>query len=217
MKGTAKFLLAIATFWCAGTAVSWGQENRATLGGLVTDQHGAAIVGAAVTVTSEDTGVKQETKSNEQGRWAVRFLNPGHYSITVAFSGFRTTERRGIELNTADDKTIDISLELGSITAEVVVDARAPLIDTTSATSGTVITNEVMTEMPLLSRIPTLLAGLAPGVLLQDQNQNVPRMWSVNAASDIRIDGGRDNRSNEFLIDGTPNVKGDRIAFIPPP
>jgi len=40
-------------------------------------------------------------------------------------------------------------------------------------------------------------------------------MWSVNAASEILINGGRGTRSNEFLIDGTPDEKGDRIAFIP--
>lgn len=193
-----------------------GQENRAALGGLVTDQHGEAIAGALVVVASDDTGVRQESRTNEQGRWSVRFLNPGHYSISVRYTGFKTAERKGLMLDTADDKTVDMMLQLGSVAEQVVVEGETPLIDTTSATSGTVITPKVMTEMPLMSRIPTLLAGLSPGVLLLDQNQNVARMWSVNAASDIRVNGGRDQRSNEFLIDGTPDEKGDRIAFIPP-
>jgi hypothetical protein len=204
----------IYCFACA--AGGWAQENRATLGGLVTDQHGEAIAGAVVSVISEDTGVTQQTKTSEQGTWAVRFLNPGHYSVTFTYSGFKKSERKGITLSTADDKTIDVTLELGSVSQQVVVQGETPLIDTTSATSGTVITPKVMTDMPLLSRIPTLLAILSPGVLLQDQNQNVPRMWSVNAASEILINGGRGTRSNEFLIDGTPDEKGDRIAFIPP-
>src|SRR5260370_25335740 len=40
-------------------------------------------------------------------------------------------------------------------------------------------------------------------------------MWSYNGASDIMVDGGRNNRSNEFLLDGMPNQHGDKVAFIP--
>jgi hypothetical protein len=199
--------------------VGWAQESRATLRGQVTDPTGAVVVGAAVIVTSDDTNVKQETKTNDQGAWSAHFLIPGHYSISVSFAGFKTVERRGITLDTSDDKEIDSTLEVGSASQKVEVTAEAPLIDTTSATSGTVITPQQMTEIPILSRIPTLLAGLSPGVLLQDQNQNVPRMWSVIAASQILVNGGRDQRSNDFTLDGQPNTEGEgggRISFIPP-
>lgn len=217
MKKLARnFGLAIIVFGYAGSPYSRAQENRATLRGSVTDQHGAAVAGAAVSVVSSDTGVNQETTTNGQGSWTVSRLNPGRYRVTVSFAGFKMAERKDIALNTADDKTLDMTLEVGAKSEIVEVSGAAPLIDTTSATSGTVITNEVMTEMPLLSRIPTLLAGLSPGVLLQDQNNNVPRMWSVNAASEILVNGGRGTRSNEFLIDGSPDAKGDRIAYIPP-
>ncbi len=218
MRGTRKFeiVLLAGLWWYSGIGATWAQESRATLEGRVIDPQGAAVVGATVTVTSDDTQVKQVTTTNGQGEWKVPFLNPGHYSLAVSYTGFKTAERKGITLNTADDKQIDISLEVGAMSQQVQVTAEAPLIDTTSATSGTVIRPEQMTEIPTLSRIPTLLAGLAPGVLLQDQNQNVPRMWSVNAASEILVNGGRDTRSNEFLIDGMPDTKGDRIAFIPP-
>src|SRR5262249_23946748 len=104
----------------------------------------------------------------------------------------------------------------GAPSERILVSAAAPLIDTTSATSGTVIEPEAITEMPLMSRIPFLLATMSPGVQALDQNQNVPLMWSNVAASQIRVNGGRDNRSNEFLIDGAPNQTGDRVAYIPP-
>ncbi len=218
MRGSRIFriLLLASVWWYAGMTAGWAQESRATLEGRVTDPQGAVIVAATVIVTSDDTNVKQETKTNDQGEWKVPFLNPGHYSLKVAFPGFKTAERKGLTLDTADDKQIDLTLEVGAQSEQVTVTGEAPLIDTTSATSGTVIGPEVMTEIPLLSRVPTLLADLSPGVLLRDQNQNVPRMWSVIAASDIRVNGGRDDRSNEFLLDGMPDVQGSRIAFIPP-
>lgn len=197
-------------------ASGWGQESRATLGGRVTDPQGGVVANADVIVISDDTQVKQETKTNDQGNWSVGFLNPGNYTILITASGFKMAERSGINLQVADNKQIDTTLEVGAITERVQVTAAAPLIDTTSATSGTVIEPETITEMPLLSRIPFLLATLSPGVQAVDQNQNVPMMWSNIAASEIRVNGGRNNRSNEFLLDGMPNQRGDRVAFIPP-
>ena len=195
------------------------QESRASLGGRIIDSQGAVIPAAAVVVTSEDTGVKQNTATNDRGNWSVQFLLPGHYNISVAAAGFRNAERRGITLQTADSKLIDIELEIGAFNDTISVTADAPLIETTSATSGTVITLAEITEMPSMSRVTTLLATLSPGVVAQDQNQNVAHLWSYNAASQFTSDGGRNNiRSNEFELDGMPNVRdaGD-VAFIPPP
>ena len=59
------------------------QESRATLEGRVTDQQGALIPGAGVEVTAEQTGVKQQTVTNELGTWTIRFLNPGTYAVTL--------------------------------------------------------------------------------------------------------------------------------------
>src|SRR5262249_33523815 len=192
------------------------QESRATLEGRVTDQQGASIPRATVIVNSELTGVKQQTFTNDQGNWTMRFLNPGVYTISINVPNFKTFERRGVTLQVADSKRIDTTLELGDVSEHVVVTADTPLIDTDSATSGTVIESATITELPNQSRIPYLLADLSPGVQALDQNNNVPLMWSNIAASQIRVNGGRDNRSNEFTLDGMPNQRGDRVAFIPP-
>jgi hypothetical protein len=73
--------------------------------------------------------------------------------------------------------------------------------------------------MPTSSRIPTLFATLSPGVLAQDQNSNILNLYSYNGASQITVNGGRNNvRSNEFELDGMPNIKaGGSVAFIPSP
>ena len=184
--------------------------------GRVTDQQGASIPGATVIVNSELTGVKQQTLTNDQGAWTMRFLNPGVYTVLIKAPNFKSFERRGITLQVADSKQIDATLETGDISEHVVVTAGTPLIDTDSATSGTVIESATITELPNQSRIPYLLADLSPGVQALDQNNNVPLMWSNIAASAIRVNGGRDNRSNEFTLDGMPNQRGDRVAFIPP-
>src|SRR5689334_12818841 len=139
------FILFALALVCAS---AWGQGARASLSGRVTDAQGAAVPGADVTVSSDDTNVKQETKTNEQGNWIVQFLVPGHYSFTIASGGFRAVERHGIVLQTGDQKQIDTQLEVGTSTTQVTVTAEVPLIDTTAAVSGTVITQEQMNEMP---------------------------------------------------------------------
>src|SRR5262249_35584725 len=99
----------LVLFVCA--AGLWAQSSRASLGGRVIDSQGGVVPGATVTVTSEETGVAQTTKTNEQGNWLVQFLLPARYKFAVSASGFKTTERTGITLQTSDSKQIDVQLE----------------------------------------------------------------------------------------------------------
>ena len=204
---------------CGAARVARGQEARAAMSGRVVDAQNSAVPNAQVVVRSDDTGVSQTTTTNDQGNWIVRFLIPGTYSFSITSSGFKQAERHGIGLQTSDQKQFDVTLEVGQATTQVEVTGDAPLIDTTAATSGTVITKEEIAEMPSMSRVTTILATLSPGVLQQDQNQNVAHLWSHDAASQITVDGGRNNtRSNTFELDGMPNLKtGGQVAFIPAP
>jgi hypothetical protein len=219
MRKVATKLALAAVCWVAGTNAVWGQESRAALGGRVTDTQGAVIPNAEVVVTAEDTGVKQHTKTNDQGNWIVRFLIPGRFNFSVTAPGFQLSQQTGITLQTADNKLVDVQLQVGSVQQTISVTAEAMLVDTTSAVSGTVITAEEITEMPSMSRVTTLLATLSPGVVAQDQNQNIAHLWSYNAASQFTANGGRNNiRSNEFELDGMPNSRADgKVAFMPPP
>jgi hypothetical protein len=149
--------LAVCLVVC--TQFSQAQEVRASLGGKVTDASGSLVPNAEILVVSDDTNVTQRTSTNVQGNWIVQFLLPGHYHFSVAAAGFKMAQHGGITLQTADSKTIDVQLEVGAATQTVEVTAEAPLIDTTSAISGTVITTQQMTEMPSFSRIPTLSDG----------------------------------------------------------
>jgi hypothetical protein len=209
--------LLIAVLVCALAGLAVAQEVRAAMGGRVTDAQGAVVPGAIVVVTADETGVKHQTQTNAQGNWATQFLLPGPYRFSVTAPGFKTATRTGVTLQVSDNKQIDVQLEVGVVEQTVEVTADAPLIDTTSATSGTVIASNYMAEMPTLSHVPTLFASMSPGVIAQDQNNNIVRMWSVLGASQYLADGGRDVRSNTFQLDGMPNVKsGGYISFIPP-
>jgi len=217
MSKLARFLFLLAP-GCFAAAMLHAQEVRATMGGRVIDAQGGVVPSATVVVVSDDTEVKQQTSTNPQGNWIVQFLLPGRYHLSVTAPGFKAMERSGILLQAGDNKQLDSQLEVGSTTQSVEVTAEVPLIDTTSATSGTVVTTREITEMPSSSHVVTLLAVLSPGVTAQDQNGNVAHMWSYLAGSQFTADGGRNNTwSNTFQLDGMPNTQhGGNVAFMPP-
>lgn len=82
------FHLFIAAFCCGNGLFLRAQEVRATMGGRVTDEQGAVVPNAAVTVVSEDTNVKQQTRTNNQGLWTAQFRVPGHYRFVLNASEF---------------------------------------------------------------------------------------------------------------------------------
>src|ERR1700722_19342858 len=97
------------------------QEARATIGGRVMDSQGGLVPNATVQVVNDDTNVKRDTKTNEKGAWIVEFLLPGHYEFTISATGFKSETRKGITLQTADDKQLDTQLQLGASSQTVEV------------------------------------------------------------------------------------------------
>src|ERR1022692_2187897 len=170
--------MAKKTLFCLFAVWAWGgnapaQEVRATIGGRVMDAQGALVPNAAIVVTNADNNVRQETKTNSQGVWVAEFLLPGHYQFTIGAAGFKTQDRKGITLSAGDVKQVDTTLQVGASSQNVDVTAEVALIDTTAATSGTVISHEEIAEMPSSSHVVTLLATFSPGVVAQDQNNNI--------------------------------------------
>jgi hypothetical protein len=215
--GKRKLLTSLLLLAC-GWPRAGAQEVRATLTGRVTDPSGSVVAGATVAVISEATNVKFEATTNNQGIWTIQYLLPARYRVIVSAPSFKNSERTGIELQTADVKQTDLQLELGATTQTVEVTSEAPLLDTTSAVSGTVVSSEEILEMPTSSHVVSLLALISPGVAQIDQDNNPVHMWSYIGASSFTANGGRNNIwSNSFQLDGMANTKsGGYVSFIPP-
>ncbi|MDP9051967.1 MAG: carboxypeptidase regulatory-like domain-containing protein, partial [Acidobacteriota bacterium] len=211
---------------CAGSLVSFGQESRATLSGKVTDPTNAVVSGATVTVTSVETSVVHTAKTNESGEWRVQALNPGHYSFEVKATGFKSVQHSAIELQVGDQKTADVQLQVGAVTETVDVATEGSLIDTDAAVSGTVITTKELEELPSQSQVPTLLAGLTPGVVVGNGVSGGVYLWSTNGASQIQENGSgsvagsgaqNSNAATQYRLDGAyDSSSGGTIGFIPP-
>jgi len=190
-------------FWafCVLAAASklHGQSAVAQLTGQITDPTGAVVVGAAVNMTNEATGIRFDTKSNNEGYYSFPVLPPGDYKLSVQSQGFRPVTQSGITLRVNQSARIDVKLELGATAEGITVEAVATMINAENVSVGAVIDSKKIVELPLNGRSFIDLALLTPGVARAGGAQG---QWALTVA------GGRP-QNNNFLLDGTQNTDGD--------
>jgi hypothetical protein len=137
------------------------QSTFGSLTGTVSDQSGAIIPNAQVTVTNQDTGVARKAKTTADGIYTIPDLQPGMYRVQVEAGGFGILERTGIALDANRVVNVDAVLTVGSSTTKVNVEAAAPVINTeTAATAYVKLANEIA-DTPLLMRQSHGILGLA--------------------------------------------------------
>jgi hypothetical protein len=194
--GVACLLAAVAL--SAGAQVGGGQ-----ISGLVTDGHGGALPGAAVTATHILTRVARTSVSSSRGLYAIAGLRPGEYRVDVELGAFRPARREGIRVETGLSRQLDFELTVGGVTETVTVTGDAPALRAT-ASLGQVVSAKKIPALPLNGRSFVTLAALAPGVALPPASQ-FPR-----------INGGRP-RTNEYLFDGISVLQPEpgQVVFFP--
>ena len=189
------------------------QEIRSVIYGRVVDPQATVVAGAKVTVTNADTNTTVALTTNQTGYFEANFLLPGNYRLTAESTGFKTTIRSGIVVPVGTRLEIDLKLELGNVTESISVVAEAPLLETTAMSAGRVIDNRSVSDLPIMSGNAVLLAKLAPGIFLTDNNRYAPISLG-GAPSSFVTSGGI--AGNEYSIDGAPNLgQGREIAAIP--
>lgn len=138
-------------------------SGYATISGTVTDTTGAVVPDANVTITNVDTGAKRETVTGSGGDYAVPYMPPGHYSVTVMRAGFKTTTQPRVVLTASQVATVNILLAVGQTQETVQVSSAPEMIETASAAISDVVENKQIEELPLDTRNPAAFANLAPG------------------------------------------------------
>jgi hypothetical protein len=182
------------------------QEFRSSLMGRVTDPSGSAVPNAKVVVIKTDTNSRSETVSGSEGNYTMPFLAPGPYEVIVEVPGFKKYVHSGIEIGSNQRVAADIRLEIGSPTEAVTVTTEAPLLNAVTASSGQVITTREVEDLPMNGNTPLALARNALGVIPKQKHLlNQVKPYDTGSAVDISL-GGANAGSNEYLIDGVPNM-----------
>ena len=192
------------------------QEARGTILGRVSDSSGAVIVGAAVEGVNTATGVRTTASTNESGDYVLPYLIPGPYSLTVDAQGFKKFSQTQITLRMDDRITVNATMQLGAATESVDVVASAELLDTSTSSMGQVMGTKTIQDLPLQNGNLYWSAALTPGVMDTNTASGYVRPIDTGHPSSIAVDGALSG-SNQYTIDGAPNMFGNVMAYSPPP
>jgi len=180
---------------CVG---AFAQANS-EITGIVTDQTGAVVAGADVTVLDPATGFTRTTVSGPTGLYDVAGLNPANYNVTVTAKGFEKFVQTGVVVNVSGTFRVDAKLTLGAETQTVSVVADALAVQTDSNVVSTLINSEEISEIATENHNFVALAALGLGVSSGLPDSNTP--GSVGSSFTISINGLRQSH-NIWLIDG---------------
>ena len=193
-------------------STTYGQEYRGTITGTITDQSASVIPGATVTVQNIETNISSTATTNNDGSFTFPLLLPGQYKLTATADKFKTSVRENIPLNVGDRLTVDFQLEIG-LTTEVNVVADTELLERGTVTTGTVITERQITELPLSEGAAYNLATQAPGVSYTGNPMFAGPTANGNLSA-FRTNGAS---GNLITLDGSPNIGFDGgVAYTPP-
>src|SRR5208337_191520 len=144
----ALFLLAAI---CSASPL-WAQKDAGTIVGLVRDPSGAVVSGAKVTVEDVDRGEQTTLSTNGEGEYVASPLHIGRYKVTVEKAGFKKAVSEAVDLDVQGRVAINVSLEVGQISEQMVVTGAAPLLETETSELGQVVDRKRVSNLPLNGR-----------------------------------------------------------------
>ncbi len=172
--------------------------------GVVEDQSGAVVPGAAVTLVNRETALTREASADAEGRYSFVNVLPGRYNLKVTAKGFRTTNESDFEVSPTQVARLTVKLEVGQLSDQVTVEATAALLQTDKADTHTEIGAKEIQNLPLGGyRNYQSLINLVPGALpaaFQNSITDTP-----GRALATHINGGN-AQTNMTRIDGAESV-----------
>src|ERR1700752_2359704 len=126
----------------------FGQASGRILG-TVTDQSGAVIASAKVSVIDTQRGLARTLTTDQAGEYNAPNLIPGTYAVRVEATGFKTLDRQNILVEVGKEVRVDLTPQPGEQTQTVTVNEAVPLVDAASATLGGTLSNSEINDMPL--------------------------------------------------------------------
>lgn len=207
---TRLWVVAVLAFLLPASAVL-GQSYRSRISGIVTDQSGAVVVGATVTLSNINTGIKVVRNSSESGLFVFDLIDPGTYSVTVEAPGFTKFIQENIRVQTRDDITVNTGLRAGAIAESITVNDTPVGVQFNSASRDLTIDSKLAQEMPRFDRNPFKLTLLAPSAV-NTRGEMMPfHSWAANSV-DL---GGGTNLKNDLQVDGSPVGIGHKNSYPP--
>ena len=190
-------------------SVLQAQLNRASVTGTVTDASGAVVVGVEVTATNLGTLEVSRAVTNSSGTYTILNLFPGQYSLHFTKTGFSSIDVPSITLESTQVAKFDEALSVGAVAQTVTVVGEAPVVDSETATQGTHLSGQVITDLPMNiyggRQIETFAYALTPGYSPLSNPYDAVINGTQGFTKDITIDG----------TSATAQIQGDSMEVGP--
>ncbi|HEX4164341.1 MAG TPA: TonB-dependent receptor [Bryobacteraceae bacterium] len=175
--------------------------------GYVRDASGAAVPNAILTLTNQRTGVEVKTISDGEGFYQFLNLDPSVYQLSSSSPGFGATEVKDITVLVDQIVSLDLQLQVGQLTQSVEVSSTSEVLQTENGSTGTNITSQQVSNLPLVNRRFNDLALLTPGATFAAAGTQAGSF----AAAGTRA------QSTNWQLDGVnaidPNVNGPTQSY----
>lgn len=189
-------------------------SSTGAIQGTVMDPQGAVVPNAKVTLVNMGTGSRQEGKTQDDGTYVFALITPGKYRVEVEATGFRRVVMSDLLVEVTRTTVANARMEVGEVTSELVVTDAALLVDTTNATTGDVITGDLVKTIPLPTRNFLDLTSLQAGVAAPMTNpaalgRGAPQLFVA----------GQRGTVNNFVLNGVDanNFSSNNFANVAVP
>jgi hypothetical protein len=214
-------------FLCLVAVDARAQASMATITGTVTDPQGSVVADAKVSFKNLQTDVTFNTATSSSGVYSATSLNPGKYQVTVTASGFKSSVRDNVTLQVSDRLQLDFKLTVGAVSETVNVTGEAPLLQTGTASLGTVIDENEISSLPVLNANVMTLMQMTVGFVTTGGNTvSNTTPWSTKGGLSNYNVNGSDGFSAQYTLQGSPNTNrengqmGDHnandVSIVPP-
>ena len=196
-------------------AGSLAQGYFGTVTGVLTDQTGAVVPGANVTLTDQNKGYTFHVTTDTTGRYLFRSIPPGVYSVTTEITGFEKMVRTGVRVDVNQNATANFHLKVSASSQTVEVNAQNQGLDAQDATTGLVVDRKFINDLPLVDRYVMDLVSLTPGVTEADDQ------CSTGCTGTNFVSNGSRNSTADVLMDGAtitnyePNGGVTNVTYTP--
>ena len=194
-------ILTVALALVIFTVISQAQSFQGGLRGSIKDGEGNVLPLAALTLTNIETNVTRNTTSNETGEYVFEKVNPGKYKLSANLNGFKKTERSDVIIETQQQITLDLALQVGNVVETVIITGEVAMIESSTASTGTVLSKQILADLPNSGRNPFMMSAITPNVIPVG-NPTFNRQQDQSGSSAISLAGGP-VRGNNYIIDVT--------------
>jgi hypothetical protein len=182
------------------------QAVTGTILGTVTDESGAMLPGATVTLTHTETGRARVVVADSAGQFTVPSLPTGTYTLSAELAGFKSVSIPDIRLGVDQHLRFTVKLEVGAVAETITVTGISPLVQTSTSELGTTIDEQQIQQLPLNGRNFVSLTRSVPGVVRGIPGSNIDGGGSMawRASASFSANGQRP-RDNNYILDGVDN------------